>query len=402
MTEARRRLATISALGIVQIFAWGSSYYLPAVLSQPIAADTGWPLALVSGGISLALLGSGLLAPRIGRLIADRGGRDVLIGGLAMLAAGLVVLAMASSLPVYALGWLAIGAGMSATLYDAAFSTLGRYYGYGARGAITTLTLYGGFASTVCWPLSAFLLDHGGWRTVCLVYAAIHAGLCIPLIWRVLPPVAPASGVAPAAGAAPPVERAAAGSSERHAFVLLAIVVTTGGTIATILSVHLISILGAQGASLAAAVALGALIGPSQVGSRLFDMAIGRRFPAVVTLALATALIAAGIAALAAGFPAASLALVLYGAGNGIWSIARGAVPLALFGPERFPAMMGRLAMPTLLAQSVAPPASALLIETAGTQVVLVILAVAAAANLGFALLLRGALDRRPRRAPAS
>lgn len=394
MTEARRRLVTISALGVVQIFAWGSSFYLPAVLSKPIAADTGWPLAVVAGGISIALLVSGLLAPWVGRSIRQRGGRDVLIGGLALLAAGLVILASGSSLPVYLFGWLVMGSGMSATLYDAAFSTLGRYYGYGARSAITTLTLYGGFASTICWPLSAFLLDHGGWRTVCFVYAAIHVCIGIPLILAFLPPVERAS--AATSPDAPPQSRTAGGSTHRSAFILLAIILTTGGTIATIVSVHLITILQARDVSLATAVSLGALIGPSQVASRIFDMAIGKRFPTVVTLALAAGLIAAGIMVLAAGLPAIALALILYGAGNGIWSIARGAVPLSLFGPDRFPVTMGRLAMPNLIAQSLAPPVSAVLIETAGVEVVLAALLCAAIVNVGLALVLvRAAHGRR-------
>lgn len=380
MSEGRGRLATISALGVVQIFAWGSSYYLPAVLIKPIAAGTGWPLAAVTGGFSLALLASGVLSPRVGRTIRARGGRDVLIGGLVLLAAGLAILAAAPSLPVYFLGWLVMGAGMSATLYDAAFGTLGRYYGYGARSAITTLTLYGGFASTICWPLSAFLLDHGGWRAVCLVYAAVHLVVGVPLIWRFLPPVERIE-----AASAAPVGGANAGQGdvpERLAFWLLATIVTLGGTLATVVSVHLITILQAREVSLAVAVSLGALIGPSQVGARVFDMAIGKRLPAIATLGFAVVLVAAGVLALASGVSVLALALILYGAGNGIWSIARGAVPLTLFGPDRFPVMMGRLAMPTLVAQSLAPPASAALLEQAGAGPLTALVAGAAAVNV--------------------
>lgn len=380
MSEGRGRLATISALGIVQIFAWGSSYYLPAVLIKPIAASTGWPLAAVTGGFSIALLASGLLSPRVGRMIRARGGRDVLIGGLVLLAVGLAILAAAPTLPVYFLGWLVMGSGMSATLYDAAFGTLGRYYGYGARSAITTLTLYGGFASTICWPLSAFLLDHGGWRAVCLVYAAVHLIVGVPLIWRFLPPVDRIAAGGDRSGSETEVGQGDV--PERLAFWLLAAIVTLGGTLATVVSVHLIAILEARDVSLAVAVSLGALIGPSQVGARVFDMAIGKRFPAIATLAFAAFLIAAGVLALASGLPALALALILYGAGNGIWSIARGAVPLALFGPDRFPVMMGKLAMPTLVAQSLAPPASAVLLQHAGAGPLTALVAGAAVVNV--------------------
>ncbi len=391
-----RRFATISALGVIQIFAWGSSYYLPAILSKPIAADTGWGLPLVSAGLSLALLASALLAPRVGRLIRDRGGRDAVIGGLALLAAGLVILGSASTIPVYAIGWLVIGAGMSGTLYDAAFSTLGRYYGYDARSAITTLTLFGGFASTICWPLSAALLDHAGWRAVCFAFAALHVILCIPLALRFLPRVESPAAETGDASSVP--RRTRLTGTERRAFLLLAVIVTTGGTLATVVSVHLIQILQARDVSLAAAVSFGALIGPSQVAARVVDMVVGRRLPPVVTLATASALIAAGIMALASGYHVAALALVLYGAGNGIWSIARGAVPLALFGPQRFPVLMGRLAMPNLVAQSLAPPLSAAVLQGSGAERIIQLLAGAALANVALALLL-AFLAARPRAA---
>ena len=393
------RLGTISALGIIQIFAWGSSYYLPAILSKPIAADTGWGLPLVSAGLSLALLASALLAPRVGRLIRDRGGRDPVIGGLALLAAGLVLLGSASTIPVYALAWIAIGAGMSGTLYDAAFSTLGRYYGYDARSAITTLTLFGGFASTICWPLSAALLDHAGWRAVCFAFAALHLILCIPLALRFLPPVDSPAAATGEAASAPRKTRLS--EPERRAFLLLAVIITTGGTLATVVSVHLIQILQARDVSLAAAVSFGALIGPSQVAARVVDMVIGRRLPAVMTLVTASALIAAGIVALASGYHVVALALVLYGAGNGIWSIARGAVPLALFGPERFPVLMGGLATPNLVAQSLAPPLSAAIMQGSGAERIIQLLAAAALANVALALLL-AFLAMRPRGAVAA
>jgi len=149
------RWPIISALGVVQIFAWGSSYYLLAVLAAPIAADTGWPLAWIVGALSLGLLAAGIVSPRVGDAIGQHGGRPVLAAACLLLAAGLVMLAAAPSLWVFVAGWVVLGLGMGAGLYDAAFATLGGYYGHSARSAITTLTLWGGFASTVCWPLSA-------------------------------------------------------------------------------------------------------------------------------------------------------------------------------------------------------------------------------------------------------
>ena len=177
----------ISVLGVTQIFAWGSSYYLPAVLAKPISADTGWSLSWVVGGLSLGLLIAGLVSPWVGRAIAHRGGRPVLAVSAGLLAAGLSALALAHSLPAFLTAWLLVGLGMGAGLYDPAFATLGRLYGHGGRSAITTLTLFGGFASTVCWPLSAFLDAHLGWRGVCLVYAGFQLAVALPAYVFVLP-----------------------------------------------------------------------------------------------------------------------------------------------------------------------------------------------------------------------
>jgi MFS family permease len=148
----------ITALGLAQILAWGSSYYLPAVVAKPVAMATGWPLAWIVGGLSLGLLVAGLVSPHVGDMIERHGGRPVLAASSGLLALGLIGLALAPNLPTYLASWLVIGLGMGAGLYDAAFATLGRLYGQEARVAIATLTLFGGFASTACWPLSAFLV----------------------------------------------------------------------------------------------------------------------------------------------------------------------------------------------------------------------------------------------------
>lgn len=162
--QAPKQRVVIAALGLGQIFAWGSSYYLPAVLANPIAAGTGWPPMWIIGGLSLGLVAAGVVSPRVGRLIEQRGGRRVLAASAVLFAAGPAVLAWAHSLAVYVAGWLIIGLGIGTGLYDPAFATLGCLYGRAARAAVTALTLFGGFASTVCWPLSAYLVGEVGWR----------------------------------------------------------------------------------------------------------------------------------------------------------------------------------------------------------------------------------------------
>jgi MFS family permease len=386
------RWPIITALGVVQIFAWGSSYYLLAVLAAPIAVDTSWSLSWIVGALSIGLLAAGIISPRVGDAIGQYGGRPVLILSCLLLAAGLVVLAAAQSLWVFVAGWIVIGIGMGGSLYDAAFATLGGYYGRSARSAITTLTLWGGFASTVCWPLSALFLEHLGWRGTCLAYAGIHLVICLPLLLLILPSNGkprPISGKGEAA-------RIELHGDERRAYLILIAVLVLAGLGVTIISVHLLTLLQQRGLSLAEAVAIGALIGPAQVAGRVGEMASGGRHHPFWSLAIASSLSAAGMTMLAAGFPIIGLSLILYGSGNGIFSIAKGALPLALFGPSRYAPIMGRLARPSLVAQAIGPTMGAILLSVADTGQTLVALAALAVANLALIVLLWRAIKGKP------
>ena len=376
----------VIAIGAAQILAWGSSYYLVAVLAHPIAERTGWSLAWIVGGLSLGFVVSGVVSPRVGRLIEAHGGRLVLAGSAVLLAMGLVVLGSAPNLPVYLLGWALLGLGMGAGLYDPAFATLGRLFGDSARASITHVTLLGGFASTVCWPLSAFLVDHVGWRGACFVYAAINVGVVLPLYLFGVPREAgrPATTVT--------VSRDVAdvAPAMRFAFLLLAITLTLASVIMTVMSVHLLTLMLAQGVSMPVAVGLGTLLGPSQVGSRLVDMALARRRHPVWTLIASTVLVAIGLGLLAVRPGAASVGIVLYGAGSGIRSIARGTVPLALFGQSGYAAVMGRLARPAFIGQAVAPALGGVLIDRVGASETMVLLFVAAVATIVPSVMLIG------------
>ncbi|MFC3693203.1 MFS transporter [Chenggangzhangella methanolivorans] len=370
------RLA-VPLLGIAQIVSWGSSFYLLAVLATPISADTGWPLAWVVGGGSIGLLCSGIAAPFVGRMIDGFGGRQTMAAGSLLMGAGLAAVGSSTGIATYLLGWAVIGFGMGAGLYDAAFSTLGRIFGASARRAITHLTLFGGFASTVCWPLSALAVEHIGWRGACFAYAAVQALVMAPTLFLLLPREA---RKAPSA-----LDRAGAGtttSRERRTFWLLAVILMANGAVQTTVSVHLLTILQAQGMQLVAAVAVGALIGPSQVGARVIEMLVGDRLDPTATLAWAGALVAVGVLLLALGAGPAAVAVVLYAAGNGVWSIARGTVPLALFGAERYAVVIGRLAAPNLMVQAAAPFAAGLVIAQVGTETTMAALATVAATNL--------------------
>ncbi|WEX09202.1 MFS transporter [Chelativorans sp. AA-79] len=390
---ARANRLTVHALGVVMIFTWGSTYYLIAVLAAPIVADTGWPLEWVVGSLSLGLLVAGLSAPTIGDAISRHGGRPILALGCLIMALGLAMIAAAPNLAIFMAGWAVLGIGMAAGLYDAAFSTLGGIYGEKARPSITTLTLWGGFASTVCWPLSAALVEAIGWRGACFAYAAVLAGVCLPLILAIVPqsPRRPKQSSADYANAAlvlPPRERAM--------FWLFASIQIIAGLFVTIVSVHLLTLLQARGISLTEAVTLGALIGPAQVGARVLEMLGRGRHHPMWTLSAAVVLCAGGLIVLAAGLPIIGLALILYGAGNGIFSIARGALPLSLFGPGQYAPIMGRLARPGLIAQAAAPMIGAILISRLGYDALLHVIAALATLNVLIAGMLWQVVRQRP------
>jgi predicted MFS family arabinose efflux permease len=372
----------VSGLGVAQILSWGTTYYLSAVLAKPIADDTGWSLNAVVGGLSLGLLVWGLVAPHVGRLIDRHGGRPILASSSVLFVVGLVLIGTSPSLWIYLVGWVVMGVGMGAGLYDAAFSSLGRLYGAAARGAITTLTLWGGFASTACWPLSAYLVQSIGWRDTCLAYAAVHVLVVLPLYLVSMPreeerPPAPRSDRKASSD-----QSSGLGSRRLVLFSLLATVLVVQGLVSSMWSVHVLTILQAGGVSLATAVAFGTLIGPSQVGARVIEMVIGRHHHPIWTLVAAIALVATGFVLLWTGFSIFVIGLVCYGAGVGIYSIAKGTVPLAIFGPVGYAALMGRLVMPSQIVQAAAPTIGALLIEHLGATGTLEFLAVTALANV--------------------
>jgi MFS family permease len=377
----------VPALGITQILAWGSSFYLPAVLAKPISSDTGWPLPWVIAGLSLALAVAGLISPLVGRCIHYLGGRPILIASAMLLAAAFTLLALAPNLTVFIAGWAVMGFGMAAGLYDAAFSTLGRLYGLAARQHITTLTLFGGFASTACWPMSAFFLSEIGWRGTCGAYAAIQILVALPIYLIAL------KGPVPPLPAEPPpsasIQLADDGvPRDRGLFPLLAVAITIASMLSTVISVHLLTLLQSRGLTLAAAVALGTLVGPSQVGARFFEMLVSRYHHPIWTKIASASLVAIGLLLLWMSIPLIPLCLISYGAGIGLESIARATLPLSLFGAANYAPIMGRLARPSLIAQAATPSIGALLIQGLGTEGMLGTVTLVALLNVGLVAVL--------------
>jgi len=356
---AHSRLAVILTLGTTQTLGWASSFYLPAILGDRIAEDLGVSSTWFFAAFSAALVVSALVGPRVGRTVDAVGGREVLVASNVILAAGLVVLAFAHSEAMLWLAWLILGLGMGIGLYDTAFAALGRIYGLQARSAITGITLLAGFASTVGWPLTAWGASELGWRETCLAWAAAHIVVGLPL--NLLLPTSSSAAAPPADISTPhiPIDRP---------MLMLGFAFAASWTVVTAMAVHLPRLLEAAGASTVQAVAAGALIGPSQVGARLLEAGLMKRLHPMVSARLSVALHPLGAALLGAfGAVAASgIFTVLHGAGSGILTIARGTVPLAMFGPDNYGYRLGLLGAPSRIMMAAAPLLFDLLIDRYG------------------------------------
>jgi MFS family permease len=365
---------TIFSIGLGQILGWGSVFYLIAVIARPVEQETGWTFTSIIAGHALALLVAGLASPRVGLLIEAFGGRRVLAMASLLMSAGHLALAFMHSHAAWYAAWVLLGLAMACGLYDAAFSTLGQIFGREARRAITNVTLFGGLASTICWPFTAYMIAHFGWREACLAFAAIHIFIMLPIHLLLLPQVI-GNGVTQVQTTE---EDGAEPDYRAPLTMLLALILMIAAAVAAIVSVHLIALLQARGLSLATAVATGALFGPAQVAARILERIFGGRLHAVWTLVISIALTCLGLMMLGLNIEPAfvALALIFYGAGNGINSIAKGTVPLALFGPRFYARIMGRLALPQLIAQACAPALVALLMDTQGSESALQVLAV--------------------------
>jgi predicted MFS family arabinose efflux permease len=373
---AHNRLAVIVLLGTTQTLGWASSFYLPAILADRIAEDLRMSSTWFFAAFSAALVVSALVGPRAGRTVDAIGGREVLAASNVILAVGLTVLAFANSQTMLWMAWLILGLGMGIGLYDTAFAALGRIYGLEARSAITGITLLAGFASTVGWPLTAWGASELGWRDTCLAWAAAHIVLGLPL--NLLLPTTSSVAVSADAVGKPhiPIDRT---------MLVLGFAFAASWTVVTAMAVHLPRLLEAAGASTLQAVAAGALIGPSQVGARILEASLMKRFHPMWSARLSVALHPMGAAVLALFGAAAASApfTILHGAGSGILTIARGTVPLAMFGPEHYGYRLGLLGAPSRVAMAAAPLLFGILIDLYGAGALIFSSALSVAAFAG-------------------
>jgi MFS family permease len=383
----------ITALGIAQIISWGSLYYAFSFLIEPLQAAAGASKSTVVGAFSLGLLIAGLLTVPVGALIDRAGGRGVMTAGSLAGAGLLVLLSTTHSVLVLYIAWVGLGAAMAATLYDPAFAVLTAMFRANYRRAIAALTLFGGFASTVFWPLTEFLIAQLGWRDALLVLAAFNALICAPLHWWVVP-----------ARAAPTVVQSASEPVTGHfraalrtpMFYLLTLSFVGNILVFSAVSVHLMLMLQAKGLTTAHAALVGAMVGPMQVAGRVLEITFGARLSPRAVGVIAMALLPSSLLVLLMADTNAWLLLLfalLYGAGNGVMTIVRGAIAAEVFGREAYGAINGAMAAPVLVAKAAGPLIAALALTALGdydrTLMMLFVIGVAAVAVFALAMTLR-------------
>jgi MFS family permease len=364
--------SAVWALSVTQIISWGSMFYAISVLIAPIERDLGWSRDAIVGAFSLSLICTGLMAVPAGLLIDRYGGRVVMGAGSIAAAALLALLSQATTLAAFYAIWLGLGVAMAAVLYEPAFTVITASFGVHARKGITALTLAGGFASTVFWPLTQALVAALGWRHALLVHALLNLIVCVPLHCLALPRVAAPEVRGTRSARLAEAKREAPRLREivmTPAFLMLAAAFTANMLAFSALSIHLIPLLHERGYTMADAVWLAALVGPMQVAGRIFEYTIGARFRATQVAAVAFALLPVALIVLRYAGVQWALVLVfvtLYGASNGIMTIARGVIPAELFGRERYGAVNGALSAPVLASRALGPFIASVMWTAAG------------------------------------
>ena len=373
-TAALRRhdpfLVAVCALGIAQITAWGTSYYCLGVLAGPIAAETGWSRSLVYFGFTVSLLAMGAVSAWAGRAIDRHGARAIMSAGTVIVSLGLYALSLARDEWTYLALWAVLGVGMRLCLYDAAFAALVQVVPTRGRRAISYLTLFGAFASTVFWVVGHYLNEAGGWRQTLVLFAAINLAVCLPLNWIGLWRREPAGKADEVATASPSRDGPPLASSKRIvAMALFALVMSLNGFVFSVVAVQLVPLLEVTGLATAAAVWVASLKGFAQFGGRVVEIVFGRNLHAITVGRIAIGVLPVSFVLLlfpGGGFPAIVAFTLLMGASQGVITIVRGAVPLALFGSNGYGAVLGMLATPVLIVNAASPTLFALIVDRWG------------------------------------
>ena len=346
----------IIGLGIGQVISWGTLIYAIAVLGGPMGTEFGVSNTVVFGAFSGSLVVSGLAGPYVGNMIDRIGGRRILALGSLVASVSLAALALAPTIGAFFVAWAFAGIARAMTLYEAAFAALSQHTGKSFRNSVTAITLLGGLAGTVFFPLSLFGLAHFGWRYTVAGFAAAELLICLPLHLWCIP-----AGIRDRDVRDETPKRVVSGNRANAAggtFAALSTSFALYAFITSAISVHVVNLLHSKGLGVASAVFVASLIGPMQLVGRVVELTFGRRRSPIVVGAATLVLLAFSLVSLSlmnAQLAIAVLFAATYGCANGIQTIVRGTVPAELFGHEGYGHMMGKLALPSFIARALAP-----------------------------------------------
>lgn len=397
---ASRRLPEYSllltGLALTRIIGWGSIYYSPSVLASYFQRDIGLGPTTIFGGITILLVIGAAISPMLGRHLDRRGTRQAMALGAVISALGLALLALAQGPVSYLATWFVIGIGHAMQLANTGNVTVAQLMEERTRRVIGLMMLVTGLASSVFWPLTAWLSADYGWRACLFVFAAIQLVIVLP-IHLAIPAYSAKPLADPGPAAMPAEEQGRVPASERRViFWLLALSFSASGLVSWGLPLHIIGLMQGAGIGGATAVTIASLSGPATMIARAVDAVAGERLPvervALAGLALGPA--ACLLMAVAPGSSAFAVAFVtLFSAAMGVIAVARATLPLALFGRNGFGAMLGRLTVPQNLTFAAAPLLFALMVERLGASGTLMV----SAAIQSFALLAMIVLVQRLR-----
>lgn len=358
----------IWGLGFTQVIGYGTTYYLLGLMGVLIMRDLGLSKSVMLAGVSLTLMTSGLGGPIVGRFQDHQGSRFVMAMGSLLMGAGLVIIALAQGPWMYFAGWIVVAIGSPLSLYNAAFTSLARISGRNARRAIVLVTLIGGLASSIVWPITAAALNVLDWRSIVLIFAAINILLCAPLHAWLL------DGREQKLDGAPMPEPVPAGlkpEAQRTAFLLLTSMLAMVSVVGNGWSMLAFPVLEGIGFGHAEAVLVASLVGVFQVLGRIGEMATSSRHSALRTAQVSNVLFGLSFVILAFAKGALLGGLLFaaaYGIANGLNTIVKGTLTLQLFGSHGYGERLGKVTLFPSLAATTAPVMGGLIVDLAGAS----------------------------------
>lgn len=387
----------IAGLSLVQMTAWGATFYLPSVLDRQIGAALGLSREIVFGGITLMLVIGALVAPRAGAYIDRHGARLPMIVGNLLLAGGLALVGASWNATSYLAGWALFGLAVPLAMSVAAFAAVAQAFPERGRAGITTMMLFGGLSSGVFWPLTGWLEAAFGWRVTCLIFAGAHLFVCLPIVLTLR--MAAPSRVTHPQGQPAVVGRLGA-QDRRAAFWLLVIGSGVSGLVTWGLPLYFVPMFVDVGMSVTLAIFLASIQAYATFAARVLDLAVSARvggmrlvYGGALLPPLVFALLIVALLFMQVGLAKSLLigvALALYGFAAGLIAAGRATLPLELFGSEGYATMLGRLSLWLNLMFAASPLLFALIYSRSGMVAVLVVgLALSLAAAIAF-----GRLDR--------